>query len=91
MQTWFLYIVRCGDDSLYSGVTLDVKRRLSEHRDGKGSKYLRGRGPLQLVYIREFDSKGAALSAEMSIKKLPRHKKELLLREYAGGPEDLPA
>jgi putative endonuclease len=81
MRTWFLYIVRCGDDSLYAGVTLDVERRLSEHRDGKGSKYLRGRGPLQLVYLQEFDSRGAALSAEIGIKKLPRHKKERLLQE----------
>jgi predicted GIY-YIG superfamily endonuclease len=84
MQIWYLYIVRCGDDSLYSGVTLDVERRLSEHRAGKGSKYLRGRGPLRVVYVREFSSRGAALSAEISIKKLPRHKKERLLQEYGG-------
>ena len=84
MQIWYLYIVRCGEDSLYSGVTLDVDRRLYEHRAGKGSKYLRGRGPLQLVYVREFDSRGAALSAEISIKKLPRHKKEQLVRDCGG-------
>ncbi len=83
-MSWYLYIVRCGDDSLYSGVTLDVERRLSQHREGKGSKYLRGRGPLQVVYVQEFDSKGAALSAEIRIKKLPRDKKERLLRECGG-------
>jgi putative endonuclease len=84
MQSWYLYIVRCADDSLYSGVTLDVERRLSEHRAGKGSKYLRGRCPLQVVYVQEFGSKGAALSAEIRIKKLPRYKKEQLLREGGG-------
>lgn len=78
---WYVYIVRCGDNSLYCGVTLDVERRLREHSGGsRGSKYLRGRGPLRLVYIRRFDSKGAALSAEAAIKKLPRQKKEWLLR-----------
>ncbi len=82
-EVWYLYIVRCRDSSLYSGVTLDVERRLAEHRDGKGSKYLRGRGPLQLVYTRTFASKGAALSAEAEVKKLPRHKKELLVTGIA--------
>lgn len=79
---WYLYILRCGDDSLYCGVTLDVERRLREHRSGRsrGSKYLRGREPLQLVYTRRFSSKGEALRAEAHIKKLPRHKKERLLR-----------
>jgi predicted GIY-YIG superfamily endonuclease len=90
-ETWYLYIVRCGDNSLYSGVALDVERRLSEHRAGKGSKYLRGRGPLQVVYTRSFASKGEALSAEAGVKKLPRHKKELLIQECPNSPDELPA
>jgi putative endonuclease len=79
-EVWFLYIVRCGDDSLYSGVTLDVERRLSEHQDGKGSKYLRGRGPLRVVYTRPFTSRGAALSAEANMKKLSKREKEQLIQ-----------
>jgi predicted GIY-YIG superfamily endonuclease len=78
-ETWYLYIVRCGDNSLYSGVALDVERRLSEHRAGKGSKYLRGRGPLQVVYTRSFASKGEALSEESRLKKLSKRQKELLI------------
>jgi predicted GIY-YIG superfamily endonuclease len=82
-EVWFLYIVRCGDDSLYSGVTLDVERRLSEHRDGKGSKYLRGRGPLRVVYTRPFASKGAALSAEANMKKLSKREKEKIIQVWS--------
>lgn len=80
-QPWYVYILRCGDDSLYCGVTLDVERRLREHQGGaRGSKYLRGRGPLRVVYTRRFDSRGAALKAEAEIKKLSRSGKEFLLR-----------
>jgi putative endonuclease len=68
-QPWFLYILRCGDDSLYCGVTLDVERRL------------RGRGPLQLVYSRRFASRSAALRAEAEFKKLPRRMKESLIAQ----------
>ncbi|HEX5057416.1 MAG TPA: GIY-YIG nuclease family protein [Gammaproteobacteria bacterium] len=81
MQPWYLYILRCGDNSLYCGVTLDVERRLAEHRGGgaRGAKYLRGRGPLRVVYTKCFSSKGEALRAEAYIRKLPRQKKEGLL------------
>jgi putative endonuclease len=82
-QPWFLYILRCGDDSLYCGVTLDVERRLREHVEGgaRGAKYLRGRGPLQLVYSRRFASRSAALRAEAEFKKLPRRMKESLIAQ----------
>jgi putative endonuclease len=80
MKLWHVYILRCGDNSLYCGVALDVGRRLREHQSGRGSKYLRGRGPLQLVYARTFASKGEALSAEARIKKLSRGGKERLLQ-----------
>jgi putative endonuclease len=91
-QVWYLYILRCGDGSLYSGVSPDVERRLREHSSGgpRCAKYLRGRGPLQLVYMRPFDSRGAALSAEAGVKKLSRREKESLLREAAQVPH-LPA
>ena len=85
MNTWSVYLVRCGDDSLYAGIALDVQRRLDEHRDGKrGAKYLRGRGPLELVMSREVGDKGLALKVELRVKKMSRKAKEKLVREPAG-------
>lgn len=78
---WHVYLIRCGDGTLYTGVATDVSRRLEEHRSGvgKGAKYLRGRGPLQLVLERTVGPRGVALSVESRIKKLRREKKEALL------------
>lgn len=72
---WFVYILRCGDGTLYTGITDDVEKRLAAHRAGKGAKYTRGRGPLEPVYVEEQPDKSAALRREISIKKLPRQKK----------------
>ncbi|HEX7025935.1 MAG TPA: GIY-YIG nuclease family protein [Gammaproteobacteria bacterium] len=80
MTSWCLYIVKCTDGSLYTGITLDVSRRLKEHEDGKGSKYLRGRGPLELVFSHQFESRNKALRQEARLKKWPRRKKEQLIR-----------
>ena len=74
-KTWKLYMLRCGDGSLYTGITTDVERRLEEHRSGKGAKYTRGRGPLALVYREECGDKSAALRRELEIKALPREEK----------------
>ena len=71
-------MVRCRDGSLYTGIATDVARRLDEHRAGTGAKYLRGRGPLELVYQQKIGHRGAALKAEHRVKKLPKHKKEAL-------------
>ena len=49
-KNWYLYILRCGDGTLYTGITTDVEKRLEQHRTGKGAKYTRGRQPLELVY-----------------------------------------
>lgn len=78
---WYLYIIRCSDDSLYTGITLDLHRRLSEHQEQgyKCAKYLRGRHPLELVYSEPHDSKQNALRAEIRIKKLTKLHKELLI------------
>ena len=82
VDKWSVYLVRCGDDSLYTGVALDVERRLEEHREGKrGAKYLRGRGPLELVLTREVGDKGLALKVELRMKKLSRKAKEKLIRK----------
>ena len=72
---WYVYILRCGDDTLYTGITDDVEKRLAAHRAGKGAKYTRGRSPLELVYLEEQPDKSAALRREIAIKKLPRKEK----------------
>ena len=76
---WYLYILHCGDGTLYTGITDDVSRRLAAHRAGKGAKYTRGRGPLELVYTEELPDKGAALRREIAVKKLSRAEKEDLI------------
>ena len=73
--TWELYILRCGDGTLYTGITTDVEKRLETHRCGKGAKYTRGRGPLELVYREECGDHSAALKREAEIKKLSREEK----------------
>lgn len=74
-NTWKLYILRCGDGSLYTGITTDVENRLEAHRSGKGAKYTRGRGPLELVYSEDCGDHSAALKRELEIKALPREEK----------------
>ena len=74
-NTWKLYILRCGDGSLYTGITTDVDKRLEAHRRGKGAKYTRGRGPLELVYWEDCGDHSAALKRELEIKALPREEK----------------
>jgi putative endonuclease len=69
---WFVYLVRCRDDSLYCGIAKDVTARLAAHEAGTGARYTRGRGPLELVGVRRVRSKGTALRLEYQIKQLPR-------------------
>ncbi len=76
---WYVYMLRCGDGTLYTGVTDNVERRLAVHRAGKGAKYTRGRGPLELVYTEEVPDKSAALRREYQIKRLPKQEKEGLI------------
>lgn len=78
-MSWFVYMLRCGDGTLYTGVTDNVERRLAAHRVGKGAKYTRGRGPLKLVYQEQVPDKSAALRREYQIKQLTKQKKEALL------------
>ena len=80
-QTWKLYILRCGDGSLYTGITVDVAARLEAHRAGKGAKYTRGRGPLELAYSEECGSHSDALRRELEIKALTREQKRKLIGE----------
>ena len=78
---WTVYILRCADNSLYTGIAMDLEKRLEEHRSGgrKGAKYLRGRGPLTLVWQATVRGKGKALSTEKRIKMLSKEQKELLV------------
>lgn len=75
---WYLYILRCGDGSLYTGITTDVEKRLEAHRSGKGAKYTRGRGPLALVYREICGTHSDALKRELEIKKLTKAQKSAL-------------
>lgn len=76
---YYLYILRCGDGTLYTGTTNDVEKRLAAHQRGKGAKYTKGRGPLTLVYQEELPDKSAALRREWEIKALTRSEKLALI------------
>jgi putative endonuclease len=77
----FVYVVRCRDDTLYTGYTTDVERRVREHDAGEGAKYTRGRTPVELVHVERFDSKSRAMSREYEIKQLSRSRKEDLVSD----------
>jgi putative endonuclease len=81
IHDWYLYVVRCRDGTLYTGISTDINRRLAEHReDGDaGSKYLKGRGPLTLLIQKRVGSRSLALKVENMVKKLSRAKKEKLV------------
>lgn len=78
-SVWHLYILRCKDGSLYTGITTDMEKRLEMHRSGKGAKYTRGRAPLELVYREECGDHSAALKRELEVKALPRKEKWMLI------------
>ena len=78
-KIWKLYMLCCGDGSLYTGITDDIQRRLAAHRTGKGAKYTKPRRPVELVYYEEYGDKGEALARECAIKKLTRAQKEDLI------------
>ena len=77
---WSVYILRCKDGTLYTGMAKDVQARLSQHESGKGARYTRGRGPLELVYAESCDCKSDALKRECSIKALSREEKLKLIK-----------
>jgi len=76
---WFLYILRCGDGSFYTGVTNDVDRRLKTHQEGKGSRYTRTRLPVELVHRESCGSRVEALKREYTVKAMSRQEKEALV------------
>ncbi len=81
MSDHYVYVLRCADDTLYTGYTTDVERRVAEHDAGEGAKYTRGRTPVELVHVEAFDERGAAMSREHEIKQRSRAGKEELIGE----------
>ena len=78
-KSWFVYIVRCSDSSLYTGIAIDVEARITQHNKGKGAKYTRSRCPVELVYTERLSEKGDALRREIQIKKMsPQQKRKLV-------------
>ncbi len=95
MPDWSVYIVRCRNGALYTGIATDVRRRIAEHarNDGRGAKYLRGKGPLELVFVTAAGSRENAQRIESRIKRLPKSRKEELVshrRRHRGGDLDTP-
>ena len=80
-MSWYVYMLRCRDGSLYTGYTDDVQRRLRVHNSGKGAKYTRSRLPVILVYQEELPDKSAALKREIAIKQMRKPEKEPLINE----------
>jgi putative endonuclease len=77
-RPWFVYLARCADGTLYTGIAVDVAARIAAHDRGRGARYTRGRGPLVLCAVRRCGSQGDALRLEHALKRLRRADKELL-------------
>jgi putative endonuclease len=80
MAAWFVYVVRCGDGTLYTGISRDVDARVAKHNRGQGARYTRGRAPIALVHSERKSSHTAALRREAAIKALSRAAKLELIR-----------
>ena len=81
-MNWSVYMIRCSDNSLYTGITTDIDRRFQQHSEGKGAKYFRGRAPLQVVYREGNHSRRSAAGREYLIKSMDRKEKELMVAEF---------
>ncbi len=81
-NNFYVYMLRCSDDTLYTGYCKDIVSRLKMHSSGKASKYTRARLPVELMYIKKLDTKSEAMKEEIRIKKLTRIKKLKMIEEY---------
>jgi predicted GIY-YIG superfamily endonuclease len=79
-DVWYVYLLRCADGSLYTGITKDLDRRCRQHEAGTASRYTRGRRPVALVYHEAHAGRSGALRREAAIKSMPRRQKESLVR-----------
>ena len=82
MARWYVYLLRCSDNSLYCGTTTDLQRRVQEHNDGTGSRYTRVRLPVRLVWSSQDLSKSEAFKEEYRIKRLGKAAKEMLVKSF---------
>ena len=83
MSSWHVYILKCSDNSLYTGITTDIKRRLKEHNEGKGSKSVLGKRPVEVVYTESSDNQTEAAKREREIKSWSRNKKIDLVEGFS--------
>ena len=77
---WFVYMLRCRDNSIYTGITNNLEKRIGTHKSGNGSKYVRGRLPVELIYKEDFSNRSSASKREIELKKLKKKEKELLIK-----------
>jgi putative endonuclease len=87
-MNWFVYIILCSDDSLYTGITNDVERRFEQHAKGRGAKYFYGRQPRRLVYVESAHDRSSATRRELCVKKLSRQQKVLLIESESNRIND---
>ncbi|EIC28776.1 MULTISPECIES: GIY-YIG nuclease family protein [Methylomicrobium] len=87
-MTWFVYIILCSDDSLYTGITNDVQRRFEQHAGGRGAKYFNGRRPERFVYLETGHDRSSATRRELRLKKLSRPQKTRLIASEANRIDD---
>lgn len=80
MNKWTTYILKCNDNSYYTGITNDLEKRVADHESGNGAKYTRGRGPFKIVYQQKLENRSEASKREIKIKKLNRAEKEILIK-----------
>ncbi len=85
-MSWQVYVLRCGDGTLYTGIARDAGARLRRHEAGKGARYTRGRGPLVMVLLEDAASQGDALRREAAIRRLGRAGKEALISAATAAP-----
>lgn len=83
-----VYVLECADGSLYTGYTTDVERRVAEHDAGQGANYTRGRTPVELVHVEDYETRSAAMSREAAVKALSRAEKEALVSLQERAPTD---
>jgi len=88
-SNWMVYIILCTDDSLYTGITTDMERRLQQHDNQQGAKYFRGRKPRILVYLESGHTRSTASKRELAIKRLKRREKQQLLQSTSNELESL--
>jgi putative endonuclease len=86
---WFVYLLRCSDDSIYCGITNNLDRRIKAHSNGKGAKFTRSRLPILLIYLEERENRSEALKREYEIKKMSKKDKIILTKNFLDSSKQL--